>query len=39
MRGLGIREMTTRNIGLLRKLGWRIVSEPHSILAKVIAAK
>lgn len=39
MGGLRIWAMTTMNIGLFTELGWRIVSVPHSIPAKVIVTK
>lgn len=37
--GLGFRDIATFNDALLAKIGWRLVTEPHSLLAQVLLGK
>ncbi|KAL0799496.1 hypothetical protein Bca101_054671 [Brassica carinata] len=37
--GLGFRDIETFNDALLAKVGWRLITEPHSLLAQVFLGK
>lgn len=37
--GLGFRDVETFNDALLAKVGWRLITEPHSLLAQVLLDK
>lgn len=38
-RGLGFRDIEVFNMALLAKKGWRLIQNPHSVLAQALKAK